>query len=262
MNIIVCVKQVPGTSQVEVDPVTGVLKRDGVDSKMNPYDLFALEAAFRIRESVGGTVRTVSMGPNQAIPTLLETVYMGADSAVLLSDRKFAGADVHATSYAIKSGIERMADYDLIVCGKQTTDGDTAQVGPEVAEMLGIEHVTNVMSVDAVDEKSITVTFMLDDRIQTQKMQLPCLITLEKDAYTPRLPSYRRKKEIGEDCVTVYTAADLNGLDESRCGLKGSPTQVERIFPPQKNTDKKTYTGSADELSATLRELLSAKKFL
>lgn len=263
MNIIVCIKQVPGTTQVEVDPVTGVLKRDGVASKLNPYDLFGLEAAFRIREEMGGTVRALSMGPNQAIPTLLEAVYMGADSGTLLSDRKFAGADVHATSYAIKCGIEKMGNFDLIICGKQTTDGDTAQVGPETAEWLGIDHVTNVSSIDKVEEDGITVTFSLDDAIQTQKMTFPCLITVEKDAFTPRLPSYKRKREISEaDCITVYTAADLPSLDESLCGLKGSPTQVERIFPPEKNVEKEMFRGSDDQLASALHSLLKERKFL
>ena len=263
MNIIVCVKQVPGTTQVEVDPVTGVLKRDGVDSKLNPYDLFALEAAFALRDKVGGSVRTLSMGPNQAIPSLLETIYMGADSSVLLSDRKFAGADVHATSYVIKSGVEKMGDFDLVICGKQTTDGDTAQVGPEMAEMLGIEHVTNVLSVDAVDEESVTFTFNLDDSFQTQRMKLPCLLTIEKDAYTPRLPSFKRKMECNSDeVVTVFSAADLINIDENMCGLKGSPTQVERIFPPEKNTDKQVFQGTGDELGKELAALLKAKKFI
>ncbi len=262
MNLIVCVKQVPGTSNVEVDPVTGVLKRDGVASKLNPYDLFALEAAFRIREKCGGTVRTLSMGPNQAIASLKETLAMGADSAVLLSDRKFAGSDVQATSYAISSGIRAMGAYDLILCGKQTTDGDTAQVGPEVAEMLGIEHVTNVLSIDDIDAESITVTFSLDDIWQTARVQFPCLITLEKDAFTPRLPSFRRMKEIREDQIRVLSAADLPDVRESRCGLKGSPTQVERIFPPEKKTDKEVFTGEPEALEEKLYGLLKAGKFV
>lgn len=262
MKIIVCVKQVPGTSQVEVDPVTGVLKRDGVESKLNPYDLFALETAFQIKERIGAVVRTVSMGPPQAIPTLLETVYMGADEAYLLSDRKFAGADVHATSYAIKSGINKIGNYDLIICGKQTTDGDTAQVGPEIAEMLGIEHVTNVLSVDNIEYDHITVTFNLDDCLQTQEMKLPCLITVEKDAYTPRLPSYKRKKYTNEDIVKVFSSADFENLDESRLGLKGSPTQVERIFPPEKNTDKQIFEGDGATLSEKLAEILKSGKFV
>ena len=262
MDLIVCVKQVPGTTNVEVDPVTGVLKRDGVAGKLNPYDLFALEAAFRIREKTGETVRTLSMGPNQAVQSLRETLAMGADSAVLLSDRKFAGADVQATSYAIQSGIRAMGGFDLILCGKQTTDGDTAQVGAEVAEMLGIEHATNVSEIGEITKDSITVTFSLDDVLQMQKMSLPCLITLEKDAFTPRLPSFRRMKAIKEEQITVLTAADLPGLEEKRCGLKGSPTQVEKIFPPEKNSDKETFRGTSDELSETLYGLLKAKKFI
>lgn len=264
MNIVVCVKQVPGTSNVEVDPVTGVLKRDGVAGKLNPYDLFALETAFRIKEKNNATVSTISMGPNQAIPTLLETIYMGADHSYLISDRKFAGSDVHATSYAISQGIGKIGNYDLIICGKQTTDGDTAQVGPETAEWLGIEHVTNVISVDNVTEDSVTVTFNLDDCFQKQTMKLPCLITIDKDAVTPRLPSYKRKKAIEkqEDVVTVYTAADLDGLDENKCGLKGSPTQVERIFPPEKNTDKTIHEGSGEQLSKELFSILKNGKYI
>lgn len=263
MNIIVCVKQVPGTSNVEVDTVTGVLKRDGVASKLNPYDLFALETAFRLREQFGGTVKTLSMGPNQAVSALLETVYMGADHGYLLSDRKFAGSDVHATSYALSAGIRKIGDFDLVICGKQTTDGDTAQVGPETAEWLGLEHAANVLSVDGADASSITLTMNLDDAFQQQKMQFPCLITVEKDAVTPRLPSYRRKKEVADrEVVTVYTASDLLGLDETKCGLKGSPTQVERIFPPEKNTDKKLHEGDAETLTKALKDLLVSGKFV
>jgi len=263
MNIIVCVKQVPSTTQVEVDPVTGVLKRDGVSGKLNPYDLFAIETAMQIKEQVDGAlVKTISMGPPQAIPSLLETMYMGADEAYLLSDRKFAGADVHATSYALKSGIEKTGAYDLIICGKQTTDGDTAQVGPETAEWLGIEHAANVISVDAVDDESITVTMNLDDCIQTQKMKLPCLITIEKDACTPRLPSYRRKKLIPKDAVQIITAKDLDGLDENRLGLKGSPTQVERIFPPEKNSEKQIYEESAEDSARKIAEILKSRKIV
>lgn len=262
MNIIVCVKQVPGTNQVEVDPVTGVLKRDGVDSKLNPYDLFALEAALKIKDEKGGKITALSMGPNQAIPSLLETVYMGTDGGVLLSDRKFAGADVQATSYALSLGVRKIGDYDLIICGKQTTDGDTAQVGPEMAEKLGLEHVTNVVSIDEVTDKSITVTFSLDDCFQTQKMQLPCLITIDKDAFTPRLPSYKVKKQCTGEEITVYTVADLEGVDESRLGLKGSPTQVERIFPPEKNSEKQVFEGNSEQLADNLYSLLKDRKFI
>ena len=262
MRIIVCVKQVPGTSQVEVDPTTGVLKRDGVDSKMNPYDLYALEMALRVREQAGGDVRALSMGPPQAAAVLEEAVAIGADSAALLSDRLFAGSDVHATSYALRVGVEKMAPYDLIICGKQTTDGDTAQVGPEMAEMLGIEHASNVARIVGVDSRFVTVVINLDDCLQTQRMRLPCLLTIEKDACTPRLPSYRRKRARGDGAVQIWTAEDLDGVDRSRLGLKGSLTQVERIFPPTKNTDKQLFVGAEDELAAQLCALLQEHRFI
>lgn len=262
MRIIVCVKQVPGTTQVEIDPVTGVLKRDGVESKLNPYDLFALEAAYQLAEKNGGEVVTLSMGPNQAIPSLLETIYMGAEHAYLLSDRKFAGSDVQATSYAIAQGIKKVGAFDLIICGKQTTDGDTAQVGPEVAEMLGIEHATNVTAIGQVDNDGLEVTLDMDGWMQKQRMGFPCLLTIDKDAYTPRLPSYKRKRETASDVVTVWTAADLVGLEENRCGLKGSPTQVERIFPPEKNAHQVRHEGSADKLADELFVMLREEKFM
>ena len=264
MEIIVCVKQVPGTNEVEVDPVTGVLKRDGVDCKLNPYDLFALELAYSLCEQYGGRVRTLTMGPPQAKAALLETLYMGAQSAVLLSDRKFAGSDVAATSYTLKCGVEQMGSYDLILCGKQTTDGDTAQVGPEMAELLGIEHATNVCEIMEATQEDITVRISLDDRLQTQRMKLPCLLSIEKDVNTPRLPSYKRMCRINADAeqVAVWSVQELADIDLARCGLKGSPTQVERIFPPEKNADKRTLRGSGAELSDALGALLKEKKLI
>ncbi len=262
MEIIVCVKQVPGTSEVEVDPVTGVLKRDGVASKMNPYDLFALEAAFSLTEKYGGFVKTITMGPPQAAAVLLETLYMGAEQGAVLSDRKFAGADVAATSYTLKCGIENMGDYDLVLCGKQTTDGDTAQVGPEMAARLDLEHASNVLSIQEVKDGYVTVVVDLDDRCQTQRMKLPCLLCMEKDANTPRLPSYKRKCKVRPEQIRTCSAADLPALAEEKCGLKGSPTQVERIFPPEKNMDKTLHTGTPEELSHVLFEALASRKLL
>lgn len=262
MKIIVCVKQVPASSNVEVDPVTGVLKRDGNNVKLNPYDLFALETAFRIKENGGGSITTLSMGPPAAASSLLETVYMGADGGVLLSDRIFAGADVQATSYALKCGVEKIGEYDLIICGKQTTDGDTAQVGPELAEQLGIEHAANVISIDEISGGYVTVTVNLDNIYQTQRIKLPCLITVEKDACTPRLPSFKRKMATDKDVIKVYSAAELSDVDVSRCGLKGSPTQVERIFPPVASGEHKLCEQDAAEQSKTLYGILADAKFV
>ncbi len=263
MDIVVCVKQVPGTTQVEIDPVTGTLKRDGVASKLNPYDLFALETAFALAEQTGGTVRTLSMGPPQAAAALKETLWMGAEEGILLSDRRFGGADVAATSSALSLGIGRIDRYDLILCGKQTTDGDTAQVGPELAERLGIEHAANVIRIVSAEDGSITVDIDLDTAVERLRIALPCLLTIDKDVNTPRLPSFVRKKEIeGRENIRILSVADFPEADESRLGLKGSPTQVERIFPPEKKTDREMLKGTPEELSRRLFEVLQDKKFV
>ena len=263
MNILVCIKQVPSTNQVEVDPVTGVLKRDGGNAKLNPYDLFALEAAFSIAQTTGGSVKTLSMGPPQARTALLESLWMGADSATLLSDKKLGGADVAATSYALALGVRAIGEFDLILCGKQTTDGDTAQVGPELAEQLHIDHAANVVRIDGTDPLGITVTLDLDDRYLTQRMQFPCLLTIDKGSNTPRLPSFLRRQAIDEaKAIQVLSVSDLPDADEKRLGLTGSPTQVERIFPPEKNAEKATYTGTSEELAETLYNILLNKKLL
>ncbi len=263
MRIIVCCKQVPGTNKVEVDEETGVLKRAGIAAKLNPYDLFALETAFTLAEETDGSVKTLSMGPPQAKEVLTETLWMGADEGALLCDRAFAGSDVASTSYALSLGVREMGKFDLIFCGKQTTDGDTAQVGPELAERLGIEHATNVVRIDGIDESGITVTIDLDSVLQTQRMAFPCLLTIDKDANTPRLPSYNRKKSVDtEKQIRVLTACDLPGADEAKLGLKGSPTQVERIFPPENHVEKQTLIGTGAELANALYGLLHEQKFV
>ncbi|MBC2580134.1 electron transfer flavoprotein subunit beta/FixA family protein [Clostridium sp. DJ247] len=262
MDILVCIKQVPGTSKVEVDPVTGVLKRDGVDSKMNPYDLYALETALRIREEIGGTIKVISMGPPQAADIIKEAYMMGADKGVLLSDRKFAGADVLATSYTISQGVKQMGNVDLILCGKQTTDGDTAQVGPEMAEYLGMPHIANVIKIEEVKDKSIVVEMDMPNTIELAEVQYPCLLTVEKDIFQPRLPSYKKKIQTKDREVKMLSLKDFEDQNEKRYGLNGSPTQVERIFPPAVNTDKETWTGSGAELAEKLSTKLKELKFV
>ena len=263
MNLLVCIKQVPGTNKVEVDETTGVLKRAGIAAKLNPYDLFALETAFALAEKTNGSVKTLSMGPPQAKEALTETLWMGANEGALLCDRAFAGSDVAATSRALAFGVKKMGSFELILCGKQTTDGDTAQVGPELAERLGIEHATNVVRIDGIDKHSITVTIDLDSVLQTQKMALPCLLTIDKDANTPRLPSYNRKKAIdAEKQIRVLAACDLPDADAAKLGLKGSPTQVERIFPPENDVEKQTFVGTDAELANALYGILREQKFV
>jgi electron transfer flavoprotein beta subunit len=260
LNIIVCIKQVPSTSNVEVDPVTGVLKREGAKSKMNPYDLFALEQAFLLRERYGGTVTVLSMGPNQAMDVLYEALYMGADSAVLASDRRFAGADVLTTSYTLAQCVRKMGKYDLVICGKQTTDGDTGQVGPEMAEWLEIPHACNANSVEDFSDGAFIVKVNMDHSTYTIKIKAPCIITVDKDINTPRLPSYLRRKRAENAQISVWSMDDLPDQDESHCGLAGSPTQVERIFPPEVNEDRECFTGTGEELAGRLYSLLREKK--
>ena len=262
MNIVVCVKQVPGTTNVAVDPETGTLVRDGVEGKLNPYDLFALETAFELKDRYGGTVSTVTMGPPQAKTALLETVYMGADRGVLISDRKFAGADVLATSYTLVGGIKKL-DCDLIVCGKLTTDGDTAQFGAEIAEHLGCAHAANVTEVLAVTDTTITVRMNLETSTQVHRMRLPCLICVDKDINSPRLPSCKRKWQTDEEKqISVLTFDDMEDRDPAHYGLAGSPTQVDKIFPPEKNENKEIFDGSASELAGGIFGLLKKGKFI
>lgn len=262
MNILVCVKQVPGSNNVEVDPVTGVLKRNGIQSKINPYDLYAMETALSLTERFGGSVETLTMGPPQAKAVINETVCMGADRGTVLSDRKFAGADVLATAYTISQGIKKCGEYDLIICGKQTTDGDTAQVGAEVAEYLGIPNVSNVLSVDGIEDGRILATVGLDDKNVKISVKLPCLISVDSDINTPRLPSYKVKKSLADDACKFFSFADFEDQDEKHYGLAGSATQVERIFPPEKNDQKCSVDGTSDEQANAIFELFVSKKMI
>jgi electron transfer flavoprotein beta subunit len=262
MDILVCIKQVPGTSKVEVDPVTGVLKRDGVDSKMNPYDLYALETALKMKEQQGGFIKVITMGPPQADDVIKEAYMMGADEGALITDRKFAGADVLATSYTISQGIRKMGDFDLILCGKQTTDGDTAQVGPEMAEYLEIPHITNVLKIIEIKEKSMIVEMDMPDTVEVAEIQFPCLLTVEKDIFQPRLPSYKKKLATKDREIRMITFHDFEDKDETKYGLNGSPTQVERIFPPSVNNDREIWTGAGGQLSLKMAVKLKELKFI
>ncbi len=262
MKILVCIKQVPGSNNVEVDPVTGVLKRSGVQSKINPYDLYGIETALALAEQYGGTVETITMGPPQAKAIITEAVCMGAAGGTVLTDRKFAGADVLATAYTLSQGVRKCGEYDLIICGKQTTDGDTAQVGAELSEYLEIPNISNVLSVDDVRDGKLFATVGLDDKIMKLSVDMPCLISMEDNINTPRLPSYKVKKQIGEEVVSYLTFADFADQDADHYGLTGSATQVERIFPPEKNAEKCTLEGDAAEQTEAIFALLRNQKMI
>ena len=263
MKIITCIKQVPASSQVEVDPDTGVLIRDGNDVKMNPYDLYALEAAFSIKaQQDKSLVHALTMGPPSAKTVLEEALHMGADDATLLSDRAFAGADVLATAYTLSQVIEYINDYDVVITGKQTTDGDTAQVGPEIAEFLKIPHVPYVKEIIKVEEGCLTLKSGYDYYDEIVKVKTPCLITVEKDAFVPRLPSYKRSVQFKDYKIPMVTLNALKDQDKNHYGLNGSPTQVEEIFPPSSTVETEIFKGNHQENAETMLKILKERKFV
>ncbi len=262
MKIIVCIKQVPGTTSVDIDPETGVLKRSGVTSKMNPYDLYALETALRLKKTYGGEIAVITMGPPQAEAVIREAFMMGADGGLLMTDIKFSGADVLATSRALASGIRSTGGFDLIICGKQTTDGDTAQVGPAIAEHLSIPHVTWVSRIVEADAETIVVEQNMAESLEVVRLRFPCLITVDKDINTPRLPSYLNMKKSNNWQVKKLRLADLPDNSEKDYGLSGSPTQVERIFQPEADVEQVIWNNDTVDAPQLLFEMLKSDKFL
>ena len=255
-------KQVPAGTKVDIDPETGAMKRLSGETRTNPYDLFALEAALQLREKVGGSVTVLTMGPPQAEEMMRDAYTMGADDAVILSDRKFAGADVLATSYALSQGITAIGDIDLIICGKQTTDGDTAQVGPAIAEHLGIPHAAWVSEIVDADSESIQVKQDLVSVSQTSKIPYPCLITVDKDMCVPRLPSYLLQKQSKDRPVKNMTFEDMADQNLSKYGLVGSPTAVEKMFAPPEVEKQVYFDGDAKEKTKQLFDVLVNKKVI
>ncbi len=254
MNIIVCIKQVPNTAEVRINPETNTLMREGVPSMINPYDLHAIEAALQIREKTGCKVTTITMGPPQAEDALREALSLGVDDVRLISDRAFAGSDTWATAYTLCKAVERIG-YDIIFCGKQAIDGDTAQVGPELAEFLNIPHVAYVRKVEEVGTEFIRVQRLMDDGYDVVESSLPVLLTVVKEINSPRLPSLKGKMAAKKAIITKMDAASLGGELENM-GLKGSPTQVKNIFAPQARTDRIMLQGSVEEqVDALIQEL-------
>ncbi len=259
MKIIVCIKQVPDTSEVKLNKETNTLIRDGIPSIINPYDRHALEAALVIRDDVGGRVTVLSMGPPQAEDSLREAIGLGADEAVLLTDRAFAGSDTLATSRVLSRAIETLGGADLIFCGKQAIDGDTAQVGPEVAEFLGIPHVAYVRKILSVNDGIIKLERLMDDGYDIIETETPVLLTAVKELNMPRLPSLRGKMAAKKAQIKRLVAADL-GLSEAEMGLKGSPTQVNKVFTPEARAQRKELSGTLEEqvtaLASELKKIL------
>ena len=257
MQILVCVKQVPDARDVRLDPVTNTLAREGVESIMNPYDRHALEEAVAIKEQQGGTVTVITMGPPQAEVVLREAIACGADKGVLVSDRAFAGADTWATSYTLARAAQTLGSFDLILCGKQAIDGDTAQVGPGLACRLRLPYAACVQKTRTISADYIEVERMMDDGFDVIRLPLPALMTVVKDINEPRVASLKGKMKAKKAEIQRYTAAEI-GADPQYIGLTGSPTKVVRVFSPEARGDRKVFSGSIDEQVDQLVECLRA----
>lgn len=261
MKILVCVKQVPDTNEVKIDPVKGTLIREGVPSILNPDDASALEAALRIKDKNKDTqVIVLTMGPPQATYMLRECLAMGADEAYLLSDRAFGGADTCATSTTIAAGIKKIAGVDVVFAGRQAIDGDTAQVGPQVAQRLGIPVVTYVENIQ-IDDGKVTVQRQLEDGYEVLEVQTPCLLTCVKELNEPRYMSVGAIVDAYQKDITIWDHAAVD-LDPKDCGLNASPTQVFRSFTPPQKGKGEMLNGSVEEMAKTLVEKLDEKHLI
>ncbi len=231
MNIVVCIKQVPDTTDVRINPETNTLIREGVASIINPFDMYAIEEGLRLKERLGGKVTVITMGPPQAEEALREAIALGVDEAVLVSDRAFAGSDTWATSFTIAEAIKKLNGCDLIICGKQAIDGDTAQVGPGIGVFLDIPQITFVKKIEEINENTLKAERMTEEGYDVVQSPLPCLLTVVKEINEPRLPSLRGKMKAKKAQIKKMTNAEL-GLDVNDIGLEGSPTVVNKIFTP------------------------------
>ena len=255
MNIVVCMKQVPGTTQVKINPETNSLVREGIENIINPFDTYALEEGVRLREKYGGKVTVVCMGPPQAESALREAISLGADDVILLSDRAFAVADTWATACTLSAAMKKLASYDIIICGRQTIDGDTGQVGPELAEMLEVPFVAYVSNIEEIKESYLRVRRMVEEGHEIIETSLPAVITVAKEINVPRLPSLRGIMKSKKAAVTTWTIADLD-VSPDMVGLAGSSTQVIKIFFPQRVHRAEILEGDLDTQVDTLIDRL------
>lgn len=262
MHVIVCIKQVPDSTKISIDPVTKTLMREGVESILNPFDEYALEIALQLKDKVGAKVSVISMGPPQATVIIREAIARGADDGVLLSDRAYAGADTLATAYALASGIKKIdAHPDLVLFGKQAIDGDTAQVGPGVSEDLGYPLVTYVKTLSLTADGSFTAETLMDAGTDVIEGKLPAVMTVVKEAAVPRFATLSGWIKAKRGGVTVWMAKDT-GADPEKLGLKGSPTKVVDTFPPPVKTGGERIDAKNDPEGAVkaIVELLKQKK--
>src|SRR6516162_3751233 len=258
MHIVVCIKQVPDSAQIRVHPVTNTIMRQGVPTIINPYDLFALEAALELRDKFGGEVTVLTMGPPSAEDSLRKALTFGADRAVLLTDRFFAGADTLATTYALATAIRKIGatwgQPDLVFTGKQTIDGDTAQVGPGVAKRLGLLQLTYVAKLASIDlaARTVEVERRSEGGVQVLRSKLPCLITMLEATNEIRRGSLAEALAAARATITKWSADDAGIEDITQCGLKGSPTIVKKIFSPKPRAQKATLIEAGDQPAESL----------
>ena len=252
MNIIVCIKQVPNTTEVRINPETNTLIREGVESVINPFDMYAIEEGMRLKEKFGGKVTVISMGPPQAEEALKEAISLGCDEAILVSDRAFAGSDTWATSYVLSQAIKKMGEFHVILCGKQASDGDTAQVGPGISTHLNISQVTYVKKIEEIKPcESMRVERMTEEGFEIIETPIPCLLTVVKEINEPRLPSLKGKMRAKKAEIKKWTAEDLS-CDFDKIGLDGSPTRVVKIFTPPPRKGGIILEGEASEIAEKL----------
>jgi electron transfer flavoprotein beta subunit len=240
---------------VKIDPITNTLVREGVESVINPFDAYAIEEGVRLKERFGGKVTVVTMGPPQADKALREAISLGCDEAVLISDRKFAGSDTWATSYTLSCAIKKLGAFDVILCGKQASDGDTAQVGPGISTHLDIPQVTYVKKIEEIKDGKARVERMMEEGYDVVETPLPCLFTVVKEINTPRLPSLKGMMKSKSAKIATWSAGDI-GADPKNIGLDGSPTRVVKIFTPPPRKGGQILKGETTDVTKEVVELL------
>ena len=262
MKIIIPIKQVPNTTEIKIDPVTNRIIREGVESIINPFDTYAIEEGIRMKERFGGETIVISMGPPQAESALREALSLGIDKAILLSDEKFAGSDTLATAYTLATAIkEKVGDFDLIICGKEAMDGSTGQVGPELAENLGLPQISYVSKIKDIKDKKIVAQRLMEDHYEVIESPVPLLITVVKEINEPRLPSLKGMLRAKREEIIIYKASDL---EENGCsfGIDASPTRVIKIWRPERAKEGVMLNGEPDEVAEKLYAVFKEKNLI
>ena len=259
--MIVCIKQVPDTTDIKIDPDKGTLIREGVPSIVNPFDEYALEQALKIKDSEGGKVTVITMGPPQALEALRKCLAMGADDAILVSDKGFAGSDTWSTSYTLAHAIRTLGKYDIIFCGKQAIDGDTAQVGPGIAEHLQISQVTYIQNIRNISDGKMELERGIEGGYEVIETALPVVLTIDKTNQEPRLPTMMGTMKSLRKEIPIYSAKDI-GVEDGLFGMEGSPTRVKRTFTPLPRRGGRMLMGDLEEITQELVLLLREEKIV